>query len=86
MRRDHSSCNLERNRNILHDKASKGKTSRTIRDHPAQGRPTNQTRRNLDIRGLGRKLCEVLGARSGDTIEFHMLADGSVRVVSYGAK
>ena len=39
---------------------------------------------DLDIRGLGRKLCEVLGVRSGDMIEFHVLADGSVRIVNYG--
>jgi hypothetical protein len=40
--------------------------------------------RNLDIRGLGAKLCELLGVRSGDTIEFHILQDGSVRVVNHG--
>jgi len=39
---------------------------------------------DLDVRGLGSKLCEVLGVRSGDTVEFHLLADGSIRVVNYG--
>ncbi len=39
---------------------------------------------DLDIKGLGAKLCELLAARSGDTIAFHMLQDGSVRVVNYG--
>jgi hypothetical protein len=41
---------------------------------------------DLDIRGLGSKVCEVLGIRSGDTIEFHVLADGSVRIVNYGSR
>jgi hypothetical protein len=40
----------------------------------------------LDIRGLGRKVCEVLGIRSGDTVEFHVLTDGSVRIINYGNK
>lgn len=38
--------------------------------------------RNLDLKGLGAKLCELLGARSGDTIAFHVLQDGSVRVIN----
>jgi hypothetical protein len=38
---------------------------------------------DLDIRGLGMKLCQVLGVRSGDTIAFHILGDGSVRVINY---
>ncbi|HUK27680.1 MAG TPA: hypothetical protein VLV31_04585 [Candidatus Acidoferrales bacterium] len=40
---------------------------------------------DLDIRGLGRKVCEVLSVQSGDMIEFHVLADGSVRIVNYGS-
>jgi len=39
---------------------------------------------DLDVRGLGSKICEVLGIRSGDRIEFHILADGSVRIINYG--
>jgi len=39
--------------------------------------------RNLDLKGLGAKLCELLGARSGDTIAFHVLQDGSVRAINY---
>ena len=38
--------------------------------------------RYLDIRGLGAKLCEFLGVHSGDTIAFHLLQDGSVRVIN----
>jgi hypothetical protein len=38
--------------------------------------------RYLNIRGLGAKLCELLGVRSGDTIAFHLLQDGSVRVIN----
>ena len=38
----------------------------------------------LDIRGLGRKVCEILGVRSGDSVEFHLLADGSVRIINCG--
>jgi hypothetical protein len=38
--------------------------------------------RNLDLKGLGAKLCELLGARSGHTIAFHVLQDGSVRVIN----
>jgi hypothetical protein len=38
--------------------------------------------RDLDIRGLGAKLCELLGVRSGDTIALHLLQDGSVRVIN----
>jgi hypothetical protein len=38
--------------------------------------------RNLDLKGLGAKVCELLGARSGDTIAFHVLQDGSVRVIN----
>jgi len=41
---------------------------------------------DLDVRGLGRKVCDVLGVRSGDTIEFHVLADGSIRIVNYGSR
>jgi hypothetical protein len=41
---------------------------------------------DLDIEGLGSKVCEVLGIRSGDIIQFHVLADGSVRIVNYGDK
>jgi hypothetical protein len=39
--------------------------------------------KSLDLKGLGAKLCELLGARSGDTIAFHVLQDGSVRVIDY---
>jgi hypothetical protein len=39
--------------------------------------------RYLDIKGLGAKLCELLGVRSGDRIAFHLLQDGSVRVINY---
>jgi len=38
----------------------------------------------LDLKGLGRMVCEVLGVRSGDTVQFHILTDGSVRIVNYG--
>lgn len=38
--------------------------------------------RNLDLKGLGAKLCEILGVVSGDTIAFHVLQDGSVRVIN----
>jgi hypothetical protein len=38
---------------------------------------------NLDLKGLAVKLCELLGAQSGDTIAFHLLQDGSVRVIDY---
>ena len=41
------------------------------------------TPKSIDLRGLGAKLCELLGARSGDTIAFHVLQDGSVRVIDY---
>ena len=37
---------------------------------------------NLDIRGLGAKLCELIGVRSGDTIAFDLLQNGSVRVIN----
>jgi hypothetical protein len=40
----------------------------------------------LDIRGVGRKVCEILGIRSGDMVEFHVLSDGSVRIVNYGSR
>ena len=40
----------------------------------------------LDLKGLGRRVCEVLGVRSGDTVQFHILTDGSVRIVNYGNK
>jgi hypothetical protein len=39
--------------------------------------------KSIDLRGLGAKLCELLGARPGDTIAFHVLQDGSVRVIDY---
>ncbi|HUK51046.1 MAG TPA: hypothetical protein VLV18_08410 [Terriglobales bacterium] len=39
---------------------------------------------DLDFRGLGSRLCEILGVQSGDRIEFHVLADGSVRVINCG--
>jgi hypothetical protein len=39
--------------------------------------------KNLDLKGLAVKLCELLGAQSGDTIAFHVLQDGSVRVIDY---
>ena len=39
---------------------------------------------DLDLKGLGSKLCEILRVRSGDRIEFHVLADGSVRVINCG--
>jgi hypothetical protein len=39
--------------------------------------------KNLDLKGLAVKLCELLGAQSGDTIAFHVLQDGSVRVINY---
>jgi hypothetical protein len=39
--------------------------------------------RDLDMRGLGAKLCELLSIRSGDTVAFHLLQDGSVRVINY---
>ncbi|HMK84306.1 MAG TPA: hypothetical protein VK503_11355 [Candidatus Bathyarchaeia archaeon] len=39
---------------------------------------------DVDFRGLGSKLCETLGVLSGDVLEFHMLGDGSVRVINYG--
>jgi hypothetical protein len=42
--------------------------------------------RDLDIRGLGAKLCELLSIRSGDTIAFHLLQDGSVRVINYSIR
>ena len=37
---------------------------------------------NLDIGGLGRRLCDLLALRPGDLVEFHMLSDGSVRVIN----
>jgi hypothetical protein len=40
----------------------------------------------LDIRGLGRKVCQALGVRSGDVVEFHILGDGSLRIVNNGSK
>ena len=39
---------------------------------------------DVDFRGLGSKLCETLGVLSGDVLEFHILGDGSVRVINYG--
>jgi DNA-binding IclR family transcriptional regulator len=39
--------------------------------------------KNLDLKGLAVKLCELLGAQSGDTIALHVLQDGSVRVIDY---
>jgi hypothetical protein len=39
--------------------------------------------KSIDLKGLGAKLCELLGARSGDTLAFHVLQDGSVRVIDY---
>ena len=39
---------------------------------------------DVDFRGLGSKLCETLGVLSGDVLEFHMLGDGSVRIINYG--
>jgi hypothetical protein len=38
---------------------------------------------DLDVMGLGSKICEILRIRSGDRIEVHVLADGSVRVINY---
>jgi hypothetical protein len=69
-----------------------------MRHHRGKPRCTNNSKDNLrttlsrllkspedlDVRGLGSKLCEVLGIRSGDRIEFHVLADGSVRIINYG--
>lgn len=37
---------------------------------------------DLDVGGLGRRLCDLLALRPGDTVEFHLLSDGSVRVVN----
>jgi hypothetical protein len=39
---------------------------------------------DLDIRGLGKRVCEMLGVRSGDTVEFHILSDGSIRIINFG--
>ena len=49
-------------------------------------RPLLQRPPELDLKGLGRMVCEVLGVRSGDTVQFHILTDGSVRIVNYGNK
>ena len=61
----------------------RGRSSLDWRD-PVRGlkRGLVMKSRDLDIRGLGAKLCELLGVRSGDTIAFHLLQDGSVRVIN----
>ncbi len=37
---------------------------------------------DLDVGGLGKRLCDLLSLRPGDMVEFHMLSDGSVRVIN----
>lgn len=61
----------------------RGKSALNWHGHARRLRQRFMTKpKNLDLKSLGAKLCELLGARSGDTIAFHILQDGSVRVIN----